>query len=94
MAATLERWLADALADGIPRVALRRGDEAQRAVTVLMVVPVHEARRPLARHVEVGEAANGEAGTVFGGAELRFDEGVVVADAGARVRHSSSHAPH
>jgi hypothetical protein len=43
-------------------MALRRADVADAAVPVLMVVPMHEASRPTASLVEIGEALDGNSG--------------------------------
>ena len=67
-------------------MALPWADVTQAAMTVGVIVPSHEGAGPRARGVEVGEAVARELGPVLGHAEQRFDEGVVVADAGARVR--------
>src|SRR5271165_3934813 len=37
-------------------LTLRRGDVADAAVPVFVVVPLHEARRPLPRGFQIGEA--------------------------------------
>jgi hypothetical protein len=50
-------------------MALGRGDVADCAVTVLVVVPAHERGGPLPRGVEVGEAPARELGPILGGAE-------------------------
>ena len=61
-------------------MALRRGDVADAAVTVLVVVPVHEIGRPLPRRGEIGKARGGEVRAVLGGAEQRLGIGIIVAD--------------
>ena len=50
-------------------MALRRGDVADPAVTVLIVVPGHEIGRPLPSPGEVGKACGGEVRAVLGSAE-------------------------
>ena len=50
-------------------MALRRGDVADPAVTVLMVVPMYERGRPLPRCGEVSKARCREVRAVLGGAE-------------------------
>ena len=52
-------------------MALGRGDVADAAVAVFVVVPVHERGRPLPRLGQVGKARGGELGAVLGGAEQR-----------------------
>src|SRR3712207_7932894 len=52
-------------------MALRRGDVADAAVPVLVVVPVHERGRPLPRLGQVGKARGGEVGGGIGGAGQR-----------------------
>ena len=54
-------------------------------MAVVGVVPVHEARRPAPRVIEIGEALDGIARPVFGRPEQRFHEGIVVADPRTRV---------
>ena len=53
-------------------MALRRGDGADAAVAVLVVVPAHELGRPLPHLGEVGETRAREVGAVLGGAEQRL----------------------
>jgi transposase-like protein len=67
-------------------MTLGRGDVADAAVAVLIVVPTHEFSCPGACGVEVGEAPGRELRTVLGGAEQRLRIGVVIAHAGPRVR--------
>ena len=69
----------------LARVALLRRDEAQAAVLMLMVVPVHEAADPFAGRSDVHKAADGILRPVLEGAKDRLGEGVVVADPRARV---------
>ncbi len=59
-------------------VALTRGNVADAAVTVLIVVPTYEFSCPGPSGVEVGEALGGELGAVLGGAEQRLGVGVGV----------------
>ncbi len=66
-------------------MALRWSNEAQSAVTVLVVVPLHELFGPASGGGEIGEPGCGIAWPVLGGTEQRFDEGVVVADPRTRV---------
>ena len=67
-------------------MSLRRTDVADGTVAVVVVVPLHERTRPFSRLIEVREALRRELRPVFCGAEQRFNEGVVVADARAGVR--------
>jgi hypothetical protein len=69
----------------LPGMALSRRDVADAAVTVLVVVPVHEAGGPLPGGIEVGKALGRERGSILRGAEQGFDEGIVVADPRAGV---------
>ena len=48
-----------------PVVALRRADVADAAVLVLVVVPMHEARGPGPRIVQIGKAVLRELGPYF-----------------------------
>jgi hypothetical protein len=57
-------------------VALRRGDVADAAMAVLVVVPAHERGRPLPCFGQVGKARAREVGTVLGGAEQRLGIGI------------------
>jgi len=57
-------------------MALPRGDLADAAVAVLVVVPAHEFGCPGAGGFEVGEALGWELGAVLGGAEQRLGVGV------------------
>lgn len=63
-----------------------RADIADAAVQMLMVVPMHELRRPVARGLHVCKAARRELGAVLGSAQQRFDKGVVIAHVRTRVR--------
>ena len=71
-------------------VALGRGDEADRAVAVLVVVPTYHRIGKGARRHEVVEWLDGVLGTVLEGSKERFRVGVVVADRGStqRARHA------
>ena len=68
------------------RMSLRRGDVADAAVPMIVVVPTHEVSCPGPSRVEVGEALGRELGPVLRGAEQRLGIGVVVAHARPRVR--------
>src|SRR5215216_2675330 len=57
-------------------MALRRGDIADAAVPVLVVVPVHEGGCPPACLGEVGKTRGGEVGAVLGRAEQRLGIGI------------------
>ena len=80
------------MADGrsLAAVPLLRGHELDRAVAVLMHVPVHECRRPLAGLLLAGKGPAGVVGPVFGGAEHRL--GVVIIVRHARAREGAQHA--
>ena len=62
----------------VPFVALCRADVADAAAAMIEVVPMHEIGRPVPVVFEVGEAFGQELGPVFGRAEERLGEGVVV----------------
>lgn len=66
-------------------VALGRGHEADAAVMMFMVVPVHKSVHPAPRRVHAGKAALGPLRAVFQGAKQRFRVGVAVAVADARA---------
>src|SRR4051795_12295968 len=53
-------------------MALGWGDVANAAVTMLVVVPVHELHRPVSRRLQVGKPLAREFGPVFGGAKQRL----------------------
>ena len=63
-------------------MTLDRGDVADFAVSVLIVVPAHEFSCSRACGAEVGEALGGELGAAISGAEQQLRVGVVIADAG------------
>ncbi len=65
-------------------MALCRGHVFDAAVTVFIVVPMDEARNPVAGRVQIGETLGREFRPVFGGAEQGF--GVRIVDADARSR--------
>ena len=69
----------------LPGMSFSRRDVADAAVMVLVVVPVHEAGGPLPGGIEISEALGWKGGTVLGGAEEGFGEGIVVADPRAGV---------
>ena len=54
-------------------------------MAVLIVVPLTKPPGPLPGGVAIGKSAGGEVGPVFGGAEQRLGEGIVVADPRARI---------
>src|SRR5206468_12959337 len=60
-------------------MALGRTDVADAAVSMLVVVPVHELPRPVSRGLEVGKPLGRELGPIFGGAEQRLGERIIVA---------------
>lgn len=53
---------------------LRGADVTDAAMAMVMVVPLHEGARPLARRLQVGKALVRELGTVLGRAEQRAAE--------------------
>src|ERR1700693_4711198 len=61
-------------------MTLSRGDVADRAVPVLVIVPVHEAGGPVAGGVKIGEAPLWEFGAVLSGAKQGLHVWIVVAD--------------
>ena len=73
-------------------MALRRCHEADRAVAMLMVVPVHQVRDPAPRDHQVLKRLSRQLGTVLQRSERRFDIGVVIAHcrSAARVSHTQS----
>jgi hypothetical protein len=66
-------------------MALRGADVANATVAMVEVVPPHEGSGPSSSRLRFGEALLRELGAVLGGAEQRFDKGIVVADARARI---------
>ena len=66
-------------------MALGRGDVADAAVAMLVVVPVHELPRPVSRRIQIGKALGRKLRPVFGGAEQRLGERIVVAHARPRM---------
>jgi len=68
--------------DVTAEVSVVGGHEVDRAMQVLGVVPLDEARDPGERRLDVCEGARGEGGAVLEGPEEGFRVGVVVADAG------------
>ena len=67
-------------------VALGRADVLDAAVAVIVVVPMHELRRPGSGLIEAGKALGRELRPVLGGAKQRLGIGVVVAHPWPRVR--------
>ncbi len=67
-------------------VALDWGDEANRAMAVLVVVPVDEFAHPLAGNRQVSEATDRKARHVLAGAKQRFGIGVVAGHPRPAVR--------
>lgn len=59
---------------------LCRRHQANAAVPVHVVVPLHEASHPLAGVIERGEPVDGVSGPVLAGPEQRLQVGVVVTD--------------
>ena len=59
-------------------VTLRRRNEFQAAVLVLMVVPTHELLRPSTRSVEARERVARVVGPLLAGAEQRLGVRIVV----------------
>jgi len=75
-------------------MALGWGDVADAAVPVLVIVPVHEAHRPMSRRLQVGKPLGRELGPVFHGAELTFRIGIVVGNMGPRMCFSDAEVGH
>jgi hypothetical protein len=69
----------------LPGMSLCRGDIADAAVPVFVVVPLHEALRPLPGSVQISKSLDRELRLIFRCAEQRLGEGVVIADARARL---------
>ena len=57
-------------------MALPRRDIADAAVPMRVVVPLHEARRPLPGGSQIGEPFERELRSILGGAEQRLGEGM------------------
>src|SRR5580693_657497 len=66
-------------------MTLRRGNVADAAVAMLVVVPLDEAHRPLPRSVKVGKSLERELRLILRGAEQRLGKSVVIAHSWARV---------
>jgi hypothetical protein len=66
-------------------MTLRRGDMADAAVAVCMVVPLHEARAPVSGGLQIGKPLDRELRPILRCAEQRLGEGVVIADAWAGI---------
>lgn len=75
---------------GHAAVALLRRDEPDGAVAVLMDIPVHECRCPLAGFLLAGKGPVGVLRPVLGGAEQGLGVGVVVRH--PRAREGAQHA--
>ena len=69
--------------NGFSAVSLSRRHEPDAAVTVLVVVPVHESRQPQACFVLAAEGPPGVVRSVLDRAKQRLRVGVVVADSRA-----------
>ena len=67
-------------------MALRRADVAHAAVSVIVVVPLHECDGPVACRLEIFEALERELRAVLGDAKQALGEGVVITHAWARIR--------
>ena len=80
--------------DVLAGVFLLRGDEAQGAVAMVVVVPLDELVGPLPGFPHIGEAPGRQGGVVFSGSEEGLGVGVVVADARARVRGGDAQLIH
>ena len=66
-------------------VTLIRGDVANAAVAVLMVVPTHEGQHPITGRIQVSKALIGIARSILAGAKDRLGVGIVVTDSGTAV---------
>jgi len=67
-------------------MALSRRDVTDFAVTMKVVVPMHELPHPFAGGFQVWEAGSRECGMIFAGTEQGLGVGVIVRDTGAAVR--------
>src|SRR6202451_1722712 len=65
----------------LPGMTLRRGDVADAAVAVLVVVPMYEAHRPLPGGVQIGEPLEWELRPILRCAEQCFGESIVITHA-------------
>jgi hypothetical protein len=63
----------------LPGMTLRRGNVADAAVAVPVIVPLHEPHRPLPGVVQVDEPLERELRPILRCAEQRLGEGVVIA---------------
>lgn len=64
----------------LPSMSLCRCHQADPAVAMLVVVPLHEAGHPLAGVVDGSEPINGVARAVLAGAKQRLRVGVIIGD--------------
>ena len=64
----------------VPGMSLRRADIADAGVTVLEVVPMHEAVSPGVSRLKGSKALGGKLRAVLGSARQRLGIGVVIAD--------------
>lgn len=64
----------------LPSMPLCRCHQADPAVAMLVVVPLHEAGHPLAGVVDASEPINGVARAVLAGAKQRLRVGVIIGD--------------
>src|SRR6202166_1402046 len=69
----------------LPGMTLRRGDVADAAVAVLLIVPMYEARRPLSGGVQVDEPLEREFRPILRCTEQCFGESIVITNARTRV---------
>jgi hypothetical protein len=61
-------------------MALRRGEVADSAVVVVVIVPLHEPRAPVSGGLQIGEPLERERWPILNGAEQRLDEWIIIAD--------------
>ena len=66
-------------------MALRRGDIADAAVAVFVIVPLDEAPGPLPGRIQIGKSLEREFWPILGGAKQCFSERIVIADPRTRV---------
>src|SRR5271166_3393655 len=69
----------------LPGMTLRRGDVADAAVAVLLIIPMYEARRPLSGGVQVDEPLERELRPILRCAEQCLGESIVITNARTRV---------
>src|SRR5271166_1610590 len=69
----------------LPGMTLRRGDVADAAVAVLLIIPMYEARRPLSGGVQIDEPLERELRPILRCAEQCLSESIGITNARTRV---------